>query len=344
MPTSEVLGRFVWHELMTSDPQAAAGFYKKVVGWKTQNWDKDSSYRMFVAKSGPVSGFMQLPEQAKAMGAPPNWMSYIGTPDVDATARRAAELGGRVLREPDDIPGAGRFAVLQDPQNAVFAAYTAPAGAPAMGEPGLGDFSWHELATSDLDGALRFYQALFGWEKTEGMDMGPMGIYQMFGWNGKSVGGMYTKPKEMPMPSHWLPYAMVADAKRAAAAAQSLGAKIINGPMEVPGGGWIAVGIDLQGAVFAVHSAAPAVKKAAAPAKSAASSKPKKKAAPKKAKKKATPKKAKKKAASKKAAARSRKRPAKKAARRRPVAKKAAKKKAARKGAKKKGGSRRKKR
>ena len=132
---------------------------------------------------------------------------------------------------------------------------------------GLGDFSWHELATTDWKAALSFYQKLFGWETTSAMDMGGGNTYQMFGWGKNTIGGMFTKPKEMPGPPYWLPYAVVSDSKRTAETIKKAGGKVINGPMEVPDG-WIVAGIDLQGAVFAVHSkkpAAAAAPKAAAP-------------------------------------------------------------------------------
>jgi len=350
MSSATVRGRFVWHELMTTDTEAAASFYSRVVGWKTQAWPQDSSYTMFVAKGGPMAGLMVLPEDVKAMGAPPNWLIYIGTPDVDETARLAAEMGGRIRKEPTDIPSVGRFAVIEDPQGAVFAAFTPSQGPMGDGKPTIGDFSWHELATTDWQAALAFYQRLFGWEKTESMDRGPeMGTYQMFGWKGMTLGGMFDKPKSMPAPPHWLPYVAVPDATRAAGIVKELGGRVINGPMEVPGGGWIAQCVDLQGAVFAVHSWKPATAEPAArkpAAKKPAARKPaaKKPAARKPAAKKPAAKKpAAKKPAAKKPAAKkpAGKKPArKKPAARKPVARKKAakakaKKRAARKPAKK---------
>ena len=71
MPGATFRGRFVWHELMTTDTKAAIAFYTKVVGWKAQGWPQDPSYMMLVAKAGPMAGLMVLPEDAKAMGAPP---------------------------------------------------------------------------------------------------------------------------------------------------------------------------------------------------------------------------------------------------------------------------------
>jgi uncharacterized protein len=252
--------RFVWDELMTTDVSSAATFYGKVVGWKTQPSPQDPSYITFVAKGRATGGLMALPPDARAMGAPSSWLAYIGTPDVDETVRRATELGGRILKPAADIPAVGRFAVLQDPQGAVFAAFT-PLPRPMRpdSKPALGDFSWHELSTTDWPAAFAFYQGLFGWEKTGSTDMGPgTGTYQMFGWEGKTLGGMYNQPKTVPGPPHWLPYAMVADSKEAVEAARRLGGRVVNGPMEVPGGDWTAQCLDLQGALFAVHSRKPA--------------------------------------------------------------------------------------
>jgi predicted enzyme related to lactoylglutathione lyase len=284
MAEAAVRGRFVWHELMTTDVKSAADFYAKVIGWKAKPWAQDSSYTTFTVKKSAVAGLMILPEDAKTMGTPPNWLTYIGTADVDSTAREAVALGGKILKEATDIATVGRFAVLQDPQGAVFALFTPTQAAPPDSATGAGDFSWHELATTDGPAAFSFYQRLFGWQATGEMDMGPQGKYQMFGWNGKPAGGIYTKSSTMPGPPNWLPYIRVADTKKAVAASQARGARIINGPMEVPGGDLIAQGLDLQGAMFAVHSAKPVAVAAKKPATAAAK---KKTARPKPAKKRA---------------------------------------------------------
>ena len=285
----KLLGSFVWCELLTSDLKAAGAFYSKVVGWKTMPFAPDGSYLTFNSKSGPVAGMMILPEGAKAMGAPPNWMMYVGTPNVDETAMKVAQLRGRVLKQPEDIPGTGRFAVVQDPFGATFGIYTPKTWRPGKDNPAVGDFSWFELYTPNPEGAWSFYQTLFGWEKTSAMDMGEMGTYQMFGRGGGVPRGGIMKPPP-GAPAAWMPYAMVADAKASAALAQNNGGKIVNGPMEVPGGDWIAQGMDPQGAMFSVHSLNPSAK--AAPDSAATSTgkaKQKKKAAPAKKAKKARP-------------------------------------------------------
>jgi predicted enzyme related to lactoylglutathione lyase len=270
---------------MTTDTKSAASFYTKLVGWKTKAFDQNPSYTMFTVKGAGVAGLMALPEP----NSPMTWLAYIGTPNVDDTARQAEGLGGKVVKKPEDIPTIGRFAIIQDPQGALFVAFTPlERSVPAGGTPNVDAFSWHELVTTDWRGALAFYKSLFGWEETDSMDMGPeMGTYQMYGWKGRMLGGMMNKPRQSPGPPAWLSYMKVADAKKAAATVKKLGGQIINGPMEVPGGSWIAAGLDLQGVMFAVHAPKPATPKSkprkAKPARRAAASKAvKKKAAAKK--------------------------------------------------------------
>jgi predicted enzyme related to lactoylglutathione lyase len=340
-------GRFVWHELLTNDTAAAAAFYPKVLPWRTQA-SSMPGYTIWMAGQSQVAGLMGLP--AEAGGTPPHWLVYIGTPSVDATCSQAQALGARVHKPPSDIPNVGRFAVLTDPQGATFAVFTPIAGAPPPTQPTVGGFSWHELATTDVAGALRFYGTLFGWTKGPGHDMGGMGIYQLFGYDGNQVGGMVNVQSPSTPPS-WLSYAHVADVNRAVAGAKSGGGRLLHGPMEVPGGSWIALFLDPQGGAFAAQEmprtaaavatsktatpkpAAAAAPKAAAPAKPVAPAKPAapaKPPAPKPAPKKA-PKKAAKKAAKKTA----KKKAARKAAKKARPARKAAKKKTARRAAKK---------
>src|SRR5213078_689693 len=149
MPEAFPRGRFIWHELMTTDPDSAVPFYKKVVGWNVQSWEPDPTYRLWTMGDSPMGGLMPLPEHAQRMGTPPYWLPYVAVPDVDATVRQATSLGARTYVEPRDIP-VGRFAVLADPQGATFALYKPAVGQPPTSDDaGLADFSWHELATTN---------------------------------------------------------------------------------------------------------------------------------------------------------------------------------------------------
>ncbi len=68
------------------------------------------------------------------------------------------------------------------------------------------------------------------------------------------LGGMFNRPAGNPVPPMWLPYILVPDSPGLVKPIEQLGAKVINGPMEVPGGDWIVQGLDPQGAMFALHS------------------------------------------------------------------------------------------
>lgn len=302
MEAVDVRGRFVWHELMTRDVAGARKFYANLTGWKAQAWPLDPTYTVCTSSVGPTAGMFPIPADFPAE-VPAHWLTSVGTRDVDGTIAAAVRAGGSIVKEAIDLQGAGRYAVLKDPQGAVFAILDPEnARAEPTGIPPVGTFSWHELATSDLEAAFSFYQSLFGWDALTRMDMGPLGTYLIFGWNGQQRGGIYNKPPDMPAPPNWLPYVQHVDADTGAKVAQSGGSTIVNGPMDVPGGSRIVAFIDPTGAAFAIVSTADGatVPAETSPIARKRKSTPKKKKVVRKAKKKAVPrKKAKAKAKSK---------------------------------------------
>ena len=152
------------------------------------------------------------------------------------------------------VPEVGRFAVIADPQGGVIAVIEPEGDAAGHdGPPELGEFSWHELATTDADAAWAFYAEVFGWEATARMDMGDMGFYQTFGRGKHPLGGIMNGPPGMPAPG-WLIYVRVPDVHAAVETVKASGGRILNGPIEVPGGDVIAQCMDPQGIAFAVHA------------------------------------------------------------------------------------------
>jgi predicted enzyme related to lactoylglutathione lyase len=107
------------------------------------------------------------------------------------------------------------------------------------------------LHACDGASAFAFYAGLFGWTKAEAVDMGAMGIYQTFATGGAPIGGMMTKTPQTPAP-FWLYYFNVEAVDAAMARVKDAGGQIIHGPMQVPGGSWIAHCLDPQGAIFAL--------------------------------------------------------------------------------------------
>ncbi len=243
-------GLFVWYEHLTRDVQAAIAFYGEVVGWKTQPFGGD--YTMWVGSQGPLGGVMELPDDLAKKGVPPHWMAHVQVDDVDATAKLATKLGGKVCKDPTDIPTVGRFSVLADPQGVPISVFKPNAPMALHDSAGDGEFCWNELLTSDSAAAFRFHSELFGWKVLQDMDMGPMGTYRIYGVGEKRLGGVMAIPKGAPMPPMWIYYVSTSDLDAAIGRATRKGGKVMNGPMDVPGGR-IAQLADPQGAAFALH-------------------------------------------------------------------------------------------
>lgn len=245
---------FIWYDVMTTNVEAAEKFYCAVIGWKTVDSGMPGTvYKLILNGDTQVGGIMPVPEDAKGM--PPVWMGYIGVDSVDEYASRVTQAGGKVWKEPRDIPGVGRFAVVADPHGAGFILFkgngTAMPAAPFMAK---GHVGWNELHCGDLNEAWDFYSELFGWHKGFAHDMGPQyGLYQTFGETSEppGMGGMMKKMDSSPVP-HWTYYFSIGDIDAGAKRVKDNGGAVVMEPHEVPGGSWIAPCIDPQGAHFAL--------------------------------------------------------------------------------------------
>ncbi len=245
-------GNFIWYELMTPDQDAAQTFYGSVLGYTvipSQNPNMD--YRMWQLGDVVLGGLMKLPDEAAANNMPPCWLAYVHVPDVDATVAAITADGGKVCMPAVTMEGAGRMALVCDPQGAGFYVMTPSGeGVSTSAGNGLGQCGWNELHTSDGDAAKDFYVKHCGWTLDEPMDMGPMGKYHLFSIDGVQSGGMMTDAN-FPNPA-WLYYLTVDDIDAAAARVTAGGGAILFGPSEVPGGAWILNGQDPQGAMFSL--------------------------------------------------------------------------------------------
>jgi len=241
---------FFWYDLVTTDTAAAAKFYGEVVGWTYQDMSNaENAYGIFKVGETGVTGLMPFPQ---GMQGHPGWNGYIAVDDVDATAKKIAELGGAIHRGPIEVPGTIKFAVVADPQGAVFLiakGLMPPTAELPVGTPGT--VGWRELFATDWKTDFEFYAKLFGWTLAEAHDMGEAGIYQLFAAGGAPIGGMMNRPAAMPM-SWWNYYTNVESIDAAVARIQKAGGSIKMGPMEVPGGQWVVQATDPQGAYFAL--------------------------------------------------------------------------------------------
>jgi predicted enzyme related to lactoylglutathione lyase len=181
---------------------------------------------------------------------------YIAVPKLEEAAKHITQLGGRTHTEVISIPDVGRMQMFMDPQGAAF--FIIEPGRPEQrpeNAPEVGDASWHELVTTDVDAAMKFYEKVFSWQPSDTMDMGEMGKYQMFNRPHGMIGGIMKKPAQMAnAPSNWQIYFRVPDVHAAAERVKANGGQILNGPMEVPGGDWVVNASDPQGAAFGLHA------------------------------------------------------------------------------------------
>ncbi len=251
----EAHGSWCWFDLMTLDMGAAQAFYGAVVGWNVAAF-RDGYDMWSTAEGQTIGGSMRMPEELASSGVPPHWLGYVQVDDIEASTAQVTELGGSVMHGVTEIDQVGRFSVVADPHGAVLALFQPAEPGPPNEEVAHGRVTWRELYSGDLASTWPFYEGLFGWVKTEAMEMGPMGTYQMYSRpGGPTLGGMMRRPPQTPA-SCWMFYFHVADLDGAVAQATAHGARVLNGPMEVPGGDRVATLADPQGAVFSLHASA----------------------------------------------------------------------------------------
>jgi uncharacterized protein len=116
---TNVPNSFCWNELATKNTNEASNFYSKLFGWgaNVQQFGP-ITYTSFMNGARPAGGMY---EPSPEMGnVPPHWLVYFAVDDCDAKAKKASQLGAKTIAPPADIPGTGRFAIIQDPQGATF--------------------------------------------------------------------------------------------------------------------------------------------------------------------------------------------------------------------------------
>ena len=253
--------QFIWYELLTTDADAAQRFYSEVAGWKiAPSGQTGMDYRMLTAPDGEqIGGLLQLTAQMLQGGARPVWLGYVNTPDVDTKVRTIEAEGGTTQMPPTTIEHAGRMAMVADPQGAPFYVMTPTpppdqpdATSTAFSRTAIGHCSWNELATSNPSAAFDFYTRHFGWTDGGSMPMGEgMGDYRFINDQSGMIGAIMSSAAGN-RPSMWTYYFRIADIDAAKKTAETSGATIMHGPQEVPGGDFIIVGSDPQGAMFAL--------------------------------------------------------------------------------------------
>lgn len=244
---TDAQGKPIWYELLANDADAAQRFYTDVVGWAARTADMPGiDYRLFAAPDGAdIGGMMTRPD---GMGSGPAWLTYFGVDDVDASVAAIIANGGAVHMPAMDIPGVGRMAMVADPHGAVFYVMKGDGGGSAAFQQGdtatPGHAVWNELNAPDQDAAMQFYAAVFGWRHEGAMPMGPLGDYKFVHSGSLSIGASMNTPPNGR--AGWQPYFMVEDVDAALDRLKAAGGTLIQGPDQIPGGGYSVVAEDAE--------------------------------------------------------------------------------------------------
>jgi uncharacterized protein len=244
------LGAPCWIDLNTSDLDRAVQFYGGLFGWTAEDAGEDyGHYHNFSRDGALVAGLMRKQPGA---GYPDFWLTYLSSSDAKATATAASDAGGQAVLEPMAVMDLGAMAVLADPTG----------GAVGVWQPGrhrgyevhsqAGAPVWHELHTRDHDGAVAFYQRVFGWQTSVVSDSDEF-RYTTMTVGEQPYAGVMDARASLPegTPSVWQVYFGVEDTDASLAAAERLGGTVLEPAVDTPHGRMATVA-DPTGAPFKV--------------------------------------------------------------------------------------------
>ena len=242
-------GSFCWAELATGDAAAAKQFYSEMFGWTSVDMPTPNGPYTILRAEGDDVAALYTP----APGVPFHWGVYFSVTSADETAAKVAPAGGKIIAGPFDAMDAGRMAIAQDPQGAVFSVWQANKHIGATYAGAFNRVMWPELMTTDTAAAAVFYKGILGWgtKPETGVESAQYTEWQL---GGQSIGGLMTMHGDQfaGVPPHWGIYITVASCDERAQKATQLGGRLCVQPTDIPNVGRFSVIGDPQGAVFSI--------------------------------------------------------------------------------------------
>ncbi len=246
-----LVGKFIWHDLITEDSEAARRFYGGLFGWTFETTTGPRGAEYIVVRDGSVyiAGIVTRPDPPDG-GEFSRWLPYVSVADVDSSANRARAAGGEVVVAPVDVR-LGRVAVIVDPGGAVLGLARSAIGDPdeATTAAAPGRVVWTELLADDNAGAARFLEAVVGYEAHAVERRG--GMYTMLRGGGVDRAGVLRNPTDWK--PQWLTSFGVEDPAAAARRAAELGGEVLLEPTPEVRDGTLALVTDPSGAVLALQ-------------------------------------------------------------------------------------------
>ncbi len=238
-----LMGKVIWHDLVTPNLDAAKRFYSGLFGWTFR--DLGSDYCVAYSQGEAVGGIFQRPLPPGAHRQP-LWLSFIAVNDVGNAARIAEQNGAKVLAGPKSHPNRGEQAVLSDPEGVMFGVLASSSGDPPDYLANPGAWIWSAVLVRDPDREASFYQKVFDYEVFDISEGEPLQV--VLSSQDYARATIRPRANEARGRPRWLGFVRVEDAVSAASKAQSLGARVLVEPRTDRHGGRIAVIADPTGA------------------------------------------------------------------------------------------------
>jgi predicted enzyme related to lactoylglutathione lyase len=249
----QIPGKFVWHNLVTGDGEAARQFYGGLFGWKFDVKD-DGRYSVITYQGRNLGGILDTSKEGNAPKRG-HWLSAMSVPSLDASLAAVDQAGGKQLEAPIDVSGVGRVVTVEDADGAVLHLLASDRGDPPDVEPQVHTWLWHELLANHADRALEFYEAAFGY-RAEPLKKNPSSEYRVLWSSGKARAGIISNPFETTR-SAWIPYVRVDDPAALAERVPELGGRVVIAPRPDVRDGTLALVVDPSGAPVALQKWSP---------------------------------------------------------------------------------------
>ncbi|MEE4173393.1 MAG: VOC family protein [Xanthomonadales bacterium] len=243
-------GRFIWHDLLTDDVEAAETFYGDLLGWQFEKTTRPGGgpYTLILTASGQVvGGMLEVDDPGNGQDFS-RWLGYYAVPDVDAATDSVVRSGGEVILAPREIGDVARASAVLDPDGAVVGLLTSRAGYPVERPVrATGEVAWNELVAAEPEAMAALYSSLVSGAVTE--EARGEFTYRFLESDGRPRAGVIARPNEGLKPL-WLTYFAVEDVQAVSARAISLGGQRLLAPDREFRDGRVAFVSDPGGAVL----------------------------------------------------------------------------------------------
>jgi uncharacterized protein len=245
-----LLGKFIWRDLVTENPDAVKPFYAGLFGWTYEETTALGAPYTLVKSDGQVIGGISKTRRPRPDQPVSQWLSFMSVADVDRAVAQTRSAGGSVVVGPLDLPNVGRGAVVLDPDGAPLGLLRSQRGDPAdIAAPIANRFMWTEHLSRDPAASAAFYAALVGFEVRK-LDFNGRPYWVLV--KGRERAGLLRNPIAVDRPI-WLPFVRVDDPAASAARTAQLGGRVLLAPRSDVRNGGTALIADPAGAMLALQ-------------------------------------------------------------------------------------------